>query len=137
MAETFKLTRHQANTMIEQALDGDPREICGMIGGTGAVASKIFPTTNTDESEITYQIDPKEQFSVMKALREDKLELVGIYHSHPETEAYPSSTDTRLAFYPGAHYLIISLQKKDDPTIRAFKIVDGVVSESTLLIETD
>ena len=123
--------------MIEQALDGESREICGMIGGIGAVASKIFPTTNIDESDITYKIDPKEQFAVMRALREDKLELVGIYHSHPETEAYPSSTDISLAFYPEAYYLIISLQKKDDPLIRAFKIINGDVKESILEIEPD
>ena len=137
MEETFKLTRSQADIMIEQAQVGESREICGMIGGIGTVASKIFPTVNIDESDITYKIDPKEQFAIMRALREEKLELVGIYHSHPETEAYPSSADISLAFYPEAHYLIISLQKKDDPLIRAFKIINGVVKELRLEIESD
>ncbi len=137
MEKTFRLTRSQADLMIEQAKDGDPREVCGMIGGTGSVASKVFPTANVDESDITYQIDPKEQFKIMKTLREDRLELVAIYHSHPETEAKPSSTDIRLAFYPDAHYLIVSLQNKDDPIIRAFKIIGGNVTESRLEIGSD
>ncbi len=137
MDETFKLKRSQADIMIDQALEGDPREICGMIGGNGAVASKIFPTANIDESDITYQMDPKEQFAVMRTLREEKLELIGIYHSHPETDASPSMTDIKLAFYPDAYYLIISLKKKDDPVIRAFKIVDGNVSETGLEVRAD
>jgi len=46
----------------------------------------------------------------MTNMRDNRLELLAIYHSHPRTEAYPSATDIRLAYYPDSSYLIISLK---------------------------
>lgn len=134
MHETLTITREQADQIIAQARSGSPREICGMMGGRGSEVLRVFAAKNVDDSDTTYKIDPAEQFKIMKQLREEGLELVGIYHSHPETEAYPSPTDKRLAFYPEAHYVIVSLANEDEPVVRAFKIVDGVVTESVLTV---
>jgi proteasome lid subunit RPN8/RPN11 len=60
------------------------------------------------------------------------LDLVGIFHSHVATEAYPSRTDVELAAYPDAAYLILSLADQDAPVLRAFSIRDGQVSEREL-----
>ena len=64
-------------------------------------------------------------------------DLLAIYHSHTLTPAYPSATDVRLAFYPEAHYVIVSLQEPDLPRVRAFRIVDGVITERDLVIPGD
>ena len=58
-----------------------------------------------------------------------------IYHSHTHTEAYPSATDIRLAAWPEAYYLIVSLENKADPVLRAFHIQDGEVTEEPLEVE--
>ena len=58
----------------------------------------------------------------------DELDLV-IYHSHTHTRAYPSATDIRLAAYPDATYAIVTLQDRDAPDVRAFRIRDGEVTE--------
>lgn len=134
MPETFKITQEQVDQIIDQAVAGSPREICGMMGGKDSEVLKIFATKNVDDSDTTYKIDPGEQFKIMKQLRDEGLELVGIYHSHPKTEAYPSPTDKKLAFYPEAHYVIVSLANEDEPVIRVFKILDDLVTESTLKV---
>jgi proteasome lid subunit RPN8/RPN11 len=46
----------------------------------------------------------------MHEIRAARLELLGIYHSHPEGENKPSPTDIARAFYPDAAYFIISVR---------------------------
>lgn len=134
MSDTFTIKKSQAQQIIDQAIAGAPREICGLMGGRDGKVETLFPATNTDKSNLTYMVDPQEQFKIMKAIRDNNMELVGIYHSHPASEAYPSPTDCRLAFYEQAHYVIVSL-KDDDPVIRAYEIIDGKITESTVIVE--
>jgi proteasome lid subunit RPN8/RPN11 len=61
-------------------------------------------------------------------------DLVGIFHSHTFSEAYPSKTDVELAQYPDAAYLILSLADLDEPQLRAFSIRDGQVTELAVAI---
>ena len=70
----------------------------------------------------------KQMLRAMREIEDDDLELV-IYHSHTHTQAYPSATDIRLAAYPEATYAIVTLQDRDAPDVRAFRILDGVVTE--------
>lgn len=79
-------------------------------------------------------MEPKEQFRVFKEMREKGLELLGIYHSHVSTRAYPSFHDVEMAFYPEALYLIISLEDFDHPDIRAFEIRDRKIEERDIEI---
>lgn len=50
-------------------------------------------------------------------------EMMGIYHTHPVTVAYPSATDAWNAHYPESIYFICSLEFDDAPVIRAFQMV--------------
>ena len=69
----------------------------------------------------------------MNAIEDDGEELVGIYHSHTKSEAYPSQTDINLAEnWPDPLYLICSLENSDEPVVRAFAIRDGAVEEVEL-----
>jgi len=90
--------------------------------------------TNAERSPVLYRIDPREQLRVFNEMDETGLELVAIYHSHTRSPAYPSNTDVSLAYYPEAAYLIVSLADADKPELRAFRIVDGKVSETELEI---
>ena len=91
--------------------------------------------TNTYKSPTTYFMHPKEQLKVMKEIRNASLEMVGIYHSHVASEAYPSAHDAELAFYPETSYVIISLKDKDNPSMRSFQIKEGQISEEEIKIE--
>lgn len=127
--------KRQKDEMIEHSRRESPHEACGMLAGKHEKVERVYQMTNTDKSSETFFMDPKEQFKVMKETRNLGLKMVGIYHSHPETEAYPSAHDVELAFYPEISYVIISLRDKDNPRIRLFRIVDGEISEEGAQIE--
>jgi proteasome lid subunit RPN8/RPN11 len=129
------LTKEQARELIRDAKEQSPNEACGILAGKGARVEKVYRMANIDKSASSFFMAPKEQLNVMKELRNLKLEMVGIYHSHPETEAYPSAHDLKLAFYPEASYVIVSLKDKDNPQIRSFRIIAGKISEQEVRIE--
>ncbi len=106
-----------------------PNEACGILAGHNGTVEKIYSTTNAEPSPSFYVMDPQEQFLVLKEMRQSGLELVGIYHSHTGSQAYPSSTDVSLAYYPEAVYLIVTLLDRNNPSARGFTIVEGKITE--------
>jgi proteasome lid subunit RPN8/RPN11 len=91
--------------------------------------------TNADCSSEHFTMFPEEQFAVAKDIRNNDLEMLAIYHTHPETPARPSDEDIRLAFTPGVVYVIASLVDQDQPIIKGFLIEDGNVEKVILDIE--
>jgi len=89
---------------------------------------QAFRMTNTDASNEHFTMEPREQFTVAKALRAAGLEMLAVYHSHPESPARPSEEDIRLALTPDISHVIISLLDKERPVLKSFKITDGVVT---------
>ncbi len=120
--------------IVEQGLREFPNECCGLIAAEGDVPVKVFPMTNADASPVTYRLDGKEQLHVFDEMDERGWDLWGIYHSHTHSEAYPSETDVKLAFYPDARYLLLSLADRSAPVLRSFRIEDGEVTEEELTI---
>jgi proteasome lid subunit RPN8/RPN11 len=121
-----------AKEIVEQGLREFPNECCGLIASEGGVPVRVFPMTNADASPVTYRLDGKEQLRVFDELDERGWDLWAIYHSHTHSEAYPSETDVKLAFYPDARYLLLSLADRDEPVLRSFRIVDGEITEEEL-----
>ena len=121
--------------IVEQGLREFPNECCGVIAANGdGRPVKVFPMRNADASPVTYRLDGTEQLKVFDELDDHGWTLWAIYHSHTHSEAYPSETDRRLAFYPEAKYLLLSLADRDAPVLRAFSILDGEVEEEELTI---
>ncbi|WP_366924952.1 M67 family metallopeptidase [Metallumcola ferriviriculae] len=123
-----KLSRAQYDQLVKQARDEFPLECCGLLAGRKIqeeiIVNKIFPGRNMDQSSEHFTMDPKEQFAALKEMRNEGLELVGNYHSHPYTPSRPSEEDKRLAYDPGILYAIISLKEKE-PVLNFFKIATG------------
>ncbi|MCM8798606.1 MAG: M67 family metallopeptidase [Candidatus Omnitrophica bacterium] len=120
--------------MIEHSKKEFPNEACGILAGKEGKVEKIYPMTNTDRSAQTFFMDPREQLKVMKEIRSLGLEMIGIYHSHPVSLAYPSTRDVELAYYSHVSYIIVSLKDKDNPKIRSFRIEEGKISEEEIKI---
>jgi [CysO sulfur-carrier protein]-S-L-cysteine hydrolase len=120
--------------IVEQGLREFPNECCGVIASADGVPVKVFTMRNADASPVTYRLDGKEQLRVFDELDELGWELWAIYHSHTHSDAYPSETDQRLAFYPDARYLLLSLANREEPVLRSFWIRDGNVEEEELTI---
>ena len=120
--------------IVEQGLREFPNECCGVIAAAGGVPVKVFQMKNADASPVTYRLDGKEQFQVFDEIEEQGWDLWSIYHSHTHSEAYPSETDTKLAFYPDARYILVSLVDRDEPVMRSFFITDGAVTEEEFTV---
>ena len=126
--KSIKISEEDINKLIRHAREGYPEEVCGILAGREGEVLEVFQMTNTEHSPVSYFMDPREQFQVMKTIRERGLKMLAIYHSHPDTEAYPSAKDVRLAFYDDLAYIIISLMH-EEPVVRAFSIKEGRVEE--------
>ena len=120
--------------IVEHALREFPNESCGLIAAHNGDPAKVFTMRNADASPVTYRLDGVEQLRVFDQMDDEDLELWAIYHSHTHSEAFPSDTDVRLAFYPDARYILVSLADRAEPVVRSFFIVDGDVTEEELTI---
>ena len=67
-------------------------------------------------------MDPREQLAAVKDMRANGYELLGNFHSHPESPSRPSEEDKRLAYDSTMEYLILSLIEIDNPVLKAFNI---------------
>jgi len=124
-----------AKEIVEQGLREFPNECCGVIASDGdGRPIKVFPMRNADASPATYRLDGKEQLKVFDEIDDRGWELWAIYHSHTHSEAYPSETDVRLAFYPETRYILVSLAHRESPVLRSFFIREGEISEEELQV---
>ena len=115
--------------MVAQAKAKMPVEACGILAGKDNKVEKLYEMTNVDNSSDHFMMEPKEQFKVVKDIRSAGLEMLAIYHSHPETPARPSAEDIRLALTPDVIYVIVSLQNGNRPAVKGFLIEDGNVTK--------
>lgn len=120
--------------IVDHAHQGRPNEICGLIASHDGRPVKLYRTTNNDSRpRVRYNVDPLELLNALREMEDRGWKLMAIYHSHPMGEAYPSGTDIGLAYYPDAVYLIVSLAD-EQPVVRAFRILNGQVTEEDLEI---
>lgn len=119
--------------MISHCRETFPNEACGILGGSSKEVSKIYKMTNIEKSSVSYFMDSREQFKVMKDMRENNLSMLAIFHSHPSSPAYPSGKDVSLAFYEDAVYLIVSLIEKE-PIVKGFSIKEGNIKEIEIVV---
>lgn len=119
----IQLSRKITNQLLHLAQISPEQEVCGLIGSSNGFASTCYPIENAAEQpDIRFQLDPKQQINAISSMRKRNEVLFAIYHSHPTAPAIPSATDIKLATYPDAVYLIISLNTKGVLEIRGFKI---------------
>ena len=134
MVELFNLDKKYADEMIAHALAEVPNECCGILAGLNDRVIKLYRTTNTSDSPYRYSIEPREMHAIYKEIQDNGWKLLGVYHSHTHTEAYPSPTDMKSIVLPGSIYFIISLSDPDQAIIRGFHIMKGKVIETQLRI---
>lgn len=123
MISNLVLSQEQAEQIVQQAREGKPEEICGILRGRDGVVLEVVRGNNVAEERIeNYTVDP---MTLLKqfAFEEAGDAMIAIYHSHPVSEAYPSATDAWNAHYPDVHYLICSLEDDDAPVLRSFFLI--------------
>ena len=82
---------------------------------------------NEEKSTTRYFMSPRDQLRVFEEMEKESMEMIAIYHSHPQTIPFPSETDVKLAFYPDVSSIIISLKEEENPVIKAFQIREEAI----------
>lgn len=111
-----------------------PNEACGILAGRDGRVEHVYSLVSERPSPVFYRIDSNEHFRVIREMRVAGTELVGIYHSHTASPAFPSTTDVELAYYPEAVYVIVSLMDRKTPIVKAYTIIEGTIAEVVLSI---
>ncbi len=122
--------------MVGHCLDRLPEEACGLLAGPSGenTAEVCYPVKNVDESARTYTLDSLGILRADRDAEERGLEVIGVFHSHTHTDAYPSATDVEKAPDPGWHYVLVSL-RHGEAVVRSFRIEDGAVAEEPVVAD--
>lgn len=129
----FKVGQRFLDEMVAHALEDAPNECCGIIAGANGTPAKLFRAVNAEASPYRYKVDDKDLFRIYRECTDNDWDFIAIYHSHTASDAYPSPTDVRLAFWPEAFYVLVSTKDPAAPVVRAFRILDGKISEEEIV----
>ena len=137
----LRLTESQYATIVAHCYAGFPLEACGLFAGPVAAdgeptgkLTEARPCRNADESATTYTVDSRDLLHAQRDADARGEDLVGGWHSHTHTDAYPSPTDVAQAeWYPNWVYVIVSL--RDIPVLRAYRIRGGQITEIPVVLE--
>ncbi len=105
-----------------------PEECCGLLLGKsspeGNHVQALFPVQNrhAEQRERRYTIAPADYLAAERAARQQGLDVVGFYHSHPDHPAQPSATDLAEATFPGYTYVIVSVQQGQAKELTAWRL---------------
>jgi [CysO sulfur-carrier protein]-S-L-cysteine hydrolase len=124
----------QREAIIATCIRALPNEGCGLLLGTAeGTVRDVVASANVADSARIYEIDPKVLLRVTRQADNEMLEVIGVFHSHTHSEAYPSPTDVRQAPDPTWHYVLVSLLESP-ADLRSFRVVDGTVDEEELAV---
>ena len=113
--------------MYSDALQTFPDECCGFFFGKEVgeerIVINILMANNSKEGDKRrrFEIAPKDYLNAEKFADENELQLLGVYHSHPNHPAIPSEHD-RIAAQPFFSYIIISVQENEVAGIRSWQL---------------
>jgi proteasome lid subunit RPN8/RPN11 len=133
-------------TLVQRALDEiaahareeSPRECCGLLVGTRSHVSASVRARNLAEAATRFLIDPRDHIAAIRSARAAQLDVVGFYHSHPRSRAYPSDTDRRESGYAEAMHLMVGVNESGEAEARLFTIaLDGVAELPYRIVADD
>ncbi len=131
----LRLPRGLYLQMVSHCITGLPDEACGVLAGdptSGAVA-RLYPTRNAAASARLYVVDSRDLLQADRDAERNGMQLIGVFHSHTHTDAYPSPTDVDQAPDPGWHYVVVSL-RDSHPVVRSYRIGGGRIEEESVVV---
>ncbi|MDD5228890.1 MAG: M67 family metallopeptidase [Methylococcales bacterium] len=135
MTTEIQLSRKLTSQLLHLAQISPDAEVCGLVSAKNNVPIQCYPIENVAEQPQThFTLNPKQQITAMKQMRENGEELFAIYHSHPSAPACPSTLDLESATYPDALHFIISLNTKGILELRAFHITNQSATEVRIVL---
>ena len=131
MKKTVRSRRKVYGQLLKHARRQPHRECCGILAGQDGLITQAFPAKNVAADPVrNYEIASQEIAILLEELRKRRLDLFGIYHSHPNwlDANEPSSKDIALA-HPEVIYFIVTPRPYATTPVRAFSIRDRCAME--------
>lgn len=132
----LRLSEDVYQRMVGHCYDGLPLEACGLLAGDAETgkADRCYPTRNDAGSSRVYTVNGTDFLKADRDAEDNGLTVIGVFHSHTHTDAYPSPTDVAQAPDPTWHYVLVSL-RDIAPVVRSYRIVDGKIAEEPVVLE--
>jgi proteasome lid subunit RPN8/RPN11 len=90
------LSQSDKKILTEHAENEEPNESCAILFGKDNLVSEVFLTKNIEESPVNFTISNEQLIEGYKIAEEKRIEVIGVFHSHPNSDAYPSNTDKKF-----------------------------------------
>lgn len=133
----WKIPRVIVNRILGHAQRVAPEECVGALSGANGQITHWHPLSNALKDTRRFLADPEEQIALFKQLRSEERTLLGLYHSHPDGDARPSTADLEGAHYPDALYLIVAMGAAGCIELNGYLIQEGKAEPQTLTITED
>lgn len=122
------LSNSDKKILTQHAENEKPNESCAILFGKNDTVSEVFLTKNIEESPVNFTISNEQLIEGYKIAEEKKIDVIGIFHSHPNSEAYPSNTDKKFMESNPVAWVIYSGTNKD---FRAY-FLESEIKEITI-----
>jgi proteasome lid subunit RPN8/RPN11 len=135
LEKTLFITKSQKQVLTEHARKHAPNESCALLFGkeepNSYTIKEVFLASNTDNSPINFTISNEELLKGYQEAEQKKLDVVGIFHSHPHSEAIPSATDRKFMEINPVVWIIFS--NKSD-SFAAYILESGIKPVSVKIV---
>ena len=118
------LSKQVKKILAEFSENQKPNESCAILFGKDNQVLDLFLTENIEESPVNFTISNNQLIEGYRIAEEKKLEVIGIFHSHPNSDAFPSSTDKKFMQSNPVVWIIYSGMNKN---FKAFILESDIV----------
>ena len=112
MQQAILISKDNVEILSKHAKEASPNESCAILFGTiekdHFIVKDVFLTKNIENSPVNFTISNDELIKGYQEAEKRKLDVVGIFHSHPDSEAYPSVTDQKFMEINPVPWIIFS-----------------------------
>ena len=126
------LSKLQKKILLNHSNKQEPNESCAILYGNKSrgknIVKEIWLTENIDASPVEFTLSYEQTLEMYKKSEEFNLEIIGIFHSHPKAEAYPSSTDKKFMKINQDEYIWI-IYSGINKNFRAFNLESEISIE--------
>jgi len=133
--ESIVLAQKEKDKLVTHAISEQPSESCAMLFGKKVGdnwnVKEVFLTQNIDGSQTNFTISPEELLKGYQIAEKNQLEVVGVFHSHPNSDAIPSSTDKKFMQNNPVPWIIFSGVNND---LKAY-LLDSTIIEIQIKID--
>lgn len=137
------ITRINNGQLLEivACAESTAEECCGFLLGHDngvRVISRVIAASNVapGDRRVSFEIDPLEYLRAEQYAVQHGLELLGVYHSHPDCPAVPSEADLRMA-HPDLSYVIVATKARQFAAMRSWRLNSTLRFTEETLVFTD